>query len=161
MIQHLEGCVFIERMCLSIVGRSHVTPNLAPNRHFTSVAERILSKRRESVFFLAQQLLVMASGEEPPKEMTEREKLREKLIAEVRAMTEFMTVSEKLEIYALGQQAKQGDVDVKAPMMLRVRERAKWDAWNKLKGMSQEDARQNFLARALELKERYGDKIKK
>ena len=106
----------------------------------------------------------MASGEEPAQEeapKTEREKLVEKLVEEVRALTEFMTVSEKLEIYALGQQAKFGDVNCKAPMMLRVRERAKWDAWNKLKGMPQDDAKQNFLARALELKERYGDKVKK
>ena len=99
-----------------------------------------------------------AQGEAPK---SEREKLVEKLIAEVRAMTEFMTVSEKLEIYALGQQSRHGDVNVKAPLRLRVRERAKWDAWNKLKGMTQDDARQNFLARALELKERYGDKMKK
>ena len=91
----------------------------------------------------------------------EREKLRERLIVEVREMTEFMTVSEKLEIYALGQQAKQGDVDVKAPAALKVKERAKWDAWNKLKGMPQEDAKKKFVTRALELKERYGDKVKK
>ena len=107
----------------------------------------------------------MASGgEEPAQEeapKTEREKLVEKIVSEVRAMTEFMTISEKLEIYALGQQAKHGDVNCKAPMMLRIRERAKWDAWNKLKGMPQEDARQNFLARALELKDRYWDMVKK
>ena len=107
----------------------------------------------------------MASGGEQPAQgeapKSEREKLVEKLIAEVRAMTEFMTVSEKLEIYALGQQSRYGDVNCKAPIMFRVRERAKWDAWNKLKGMPQDEAKQNFLARALELKERYGDKVKK
>lgn len=102
----------------------------------------------------------LGEGGEAP-EKTEREKLAEKIIQEVRALTEFMTISEKLEIYALGQQSKFGDVNTKPPMRFRIRERTKWDAWNKLKGMSQEDAKKNFLARALELKERYGGKVKK
>ena len=103
----------------------------------------------------------MASTEEEVlgedgKPLGPQEKLARRLAEEIRVLTDLMTISEKLEIYGLSQQAKHGDVNTPQPMRLWVRERAKWDAWAKLKGMPQNDAKEKFLLRAIELKDKYG-----
>ena len=94
--------------------------------------------------------------DENGKPLTPQEKLARRLEEEIRVLLDLMTISEKLEIYGLSQQAKHGDVDTPQPIRLWVRERAKWDAWNKLKGMPQKEAKEQFLMRALELKDKYG-----
>ena len=50
-----------------------------------------------------------------------------------------------LKIYALYKQASEGDVDGKRPGFADMVGRAKWDAWNELKGQSQDDARQAYV----------------
>ena len=42
-------------------------------------------------------------------------------------------------------QATLGDVQGKQPWATSFEARAKWDAWNKLKGMSKEEAMQGYL----------------
>ncbi|KAG8125137.1 hypothetical protein E2320_020385 [Naja naja] len=42
------------------------------------------------------------------------------------------------------------------PGMFDLKGKAKWDAWNKLKGMSKEDAIKVYIAKVNELKEKYG-----
>lgn len=58
----------------------------------------------------------------------------------------------KLEFYALYKQATEGDVKGKKPGMLDVVGRAKYNAWEKLKGMSSEEAMQKYVDRLNELK---------
>ncbi|MDF1484948.1 acyl-CoA-binding protein [Ramlibacter sp. H39-3-26] len=50
-----------------------------------------------------------------------------------------------LKIYALYKQAVQGDVQGERPGFTDVVGRAKWDAWNKLKGTAGDAARQQYI----------------
>ncbi|MES2719061.1 MAG: acyl-CoA-binding protein [Pseudomonadota bacterium] len=50
-----------------------------------------------------------------------------------------------LKIYALFKQASAGDVDGKRPGFTDMVGRAKWDAWNGLKGTSADDAMQDYI----------------
>lgn len=56
------------------------------------------------------------------------------------------TTDEKLEYYALFKQATIGDVQGEQPWAVQFEARAKWDAWNKLKGTSKEDAMRKYVA---------------
>jgi acyl-CoA-binding protein len=51
-----------------------------------------------------------------------------------------------LELYALYKQGSQGDVSGGRPGMLDVKGRAKFDAWQKRKGMSKEAAMEAYVA---------------
>ena len=50
-----------------------------------------------------------------------------------------------LKIYALYKQASAGDVDGKRPGFTDMVGRAKWDAWNELKGQTQDEAQQAYI----------------
>ena len=50
-----------------------------------------------------------------------------------------------LKIYALYKQGSQGDNSDKKPGFGDMVGRAKWDAWNTLKGTSQDDAMQQYI----------------
>jgi acyl-CoA-binding protein len=50
-----------------------------------------------------------------------------------------------LKIYALYKQATEGDVDGKRPGFTDMVGRAKWDAWNELKGQSSDEAKQAYV----------------
>ena len=50
-----------------------------------------------------------------------------------------------LKIYGLYKQATTGDVTEKKPGFGDMVGRAKWDAWNALKGTSQDDAKQQYV----------------
>jgi acyl-CoA-binding protein len=56
--------------------------------------------------------------------------------------------SEKLELYALFKQASSGDATGERPGMMNFVARAKWDAHNALRGMSVEEAQQQYTQRA-------------
>ncbi|KAF9186365.1 hypothetical protein BGZ51_002059 [Haplosporangium sp. Z 767] len=52
-----------------------------------------------------------------------------------------------LELYSLYKQATIGDCNVDRPTgLLNAKEKAKWDAWNGKKGLSQEDAEKQYIA---------------
>ncbi len=51
-----------------------------------------------------------------------------------------------LKIYALYKQASVGDVDAERPGFTDMVGRAKWDAWNALKGSSTNAAMQDYIA---------------
>jgi diazepam-binding inhibitor (GABA receptor modulating acyl-CoA-binding protein) len=67
------------------------------------------------------------------------------------AVTESKQLPEKpdnmtlLKIYALYKQASAGDVDGKRPGFSDMVGRAKWDAWNGLKGTSADGAMQDYI----------------
>ena len=50
-----------------------------------------------------------------------------------------------LQIYALYKQASVGDVDGDRPGFIDLVGRAKWDAWNELKGRTAEQAMQDYI----------------
>ncbi|TXI18231.1 MAG: acyl-CoA-binding protein [Roseateles sp.] len=50
-----------------------------------------------------------------------------------------------LKIYALFKQASAGDVEGSRPGFTDMVGRAKWDAWNELKGTSADDAMQQYI----------------
>ena len=64
---------------------------------------------------------------------------------------------EKLKMYALGKQALIGDCNTDRPGMLDFTGKAKWDAWDALKGKSKDDAMQEYIDELARQKEVYGD----
>ena len=50
-----------------------------------------------------------------------------------------------LKIYALYKQASRGDADGERPGFADMVGRAKWDAWNGLKGKSADEAMQDYI----------------
>ncbi|MEO9524500.1 MULTISPECIES: acyl-CoA-binding protein [Marinobacter] len=58
----------------------------------------------------------------------------------------------KLEFYALYKQATEGDVSGKRPGMMDFVARAKFDAWDKLKGTPSEEAMQQYIDKLNALK---------
>lgn len=52
----------------------------------------------------------------------------------------------QLDLYGLFKQATVGDVSGARPGMFDMRGRAKWDAWDKRKGMNAEQAMEAYVA---------------
>ncbi|MCV2365687.1 acyl-CoA-binding protein [Paucibacter sp. DJ1R-11] len=50
-----------------------------------------------------------------------------------------------LKLYALYKQGSSGDVDGSRPGFTDMVGRAKWDAWNELKGQTQDEAMQSYI----------------
>jgi len=50
-----------------------------------------------------------------------------------------------LKLYALFKQGSSGDVEDKRPGFTDMVGRAKWDAWNELKGISNDEAMQQYI----------------
>ncbi|GGI20676.1 acyl-CoA-binding protein [Oxalicibacterium faecigallinarum] len=57
-----------------------------------------------------------------------------------------------LKIYALFKQASSGNVEGEQPAMTDFVARAKWDAWNNLKDLSADDAKQQYIDLITDLK---------
>lgn len=63
-----------------------------------------------------------------------------------RANTNFnLNNTEKLEMYKYYKQATVGDVEGSRPGMFSMKARAKWDAWNSVKGMTKEEAQTAYV----------------
>ncbi|AIT09997.1 3-hydroxyacyl-CoA dehydrogenase [Candidatus Francisella endociliophora] len=79
--------------------------------------------------------------------MSELEKKFEEMLTAVKDATiDFKPDnSQKLKLYAFYKQVKEGDNDTKKPSALKMVERAKWMAWDAIKGMSKEDAMRGYL----------------
>ena len=57
-----------------------------------------------------------------------------------------------LKLYALYKQASAGDVDGKRPGFTDMVGRAKWDAWNEIKGVGKDDAMKQYVSLIEDLK---------
>jgi diazepam-binding inhibitor (GABA receptor modulating acyl-CoA-binding protein) len=57
----------------------------------------------------------------------------------------------KLSLYKFFKQATVGDCDTERPGIFDQVGRAKWDAWNSLKGTSSEDAKEAYIKLVEEL----------
>ena len=69
----------------------------------------------------------------------------EQAVAESKNLPERPDNMTMLKIYALYKQASAGDVDGKRPGFTDMVGRAKWDAWNELKGQSSDEAKQAYI----------------
>jgi acyl-CoA-binding protein len=69
----------------------------------------------------------------------------EKAVADSKTLSERPDNQTLLKLYALYKQASSGDVDGKRPGFTDMVGRAKWDAWNELKGTSANDAMKQYV----------------
>jgi len=69
----------------------------------------------------------------------------ETAVAESKQLPEKPDNMTLLKIYALYKQATAGDVEGKRPGFTDMVGRAKWDAWNELKGKPGEEAMQEYI----------------
>ena len=76
----------------------------------------------------------------------------EKAQADSKKLAERPDNNTLLKIYALYKQGSTGDVEGKRPGFTDMVGRAKWDAWNAIKGLSQNDAMTQYVALINDLK---------
>jgi acyl-CoA-binding protein len=76
----------------------------------------------------------------------------EKAVAESKNLAERPDNSTLLKMYAMYKQATTGDVEGKRPGFTDMVGRAKWDAWNEIKGTKAEEAMKQYIALVNELK---------
>ena len=76
----------------------------------------------------------------------------DKAVAESKSLPEKPDNATLLQIYALYKQATAGDVEGKRPGFSDMVGRAKWDAWNEIKGTGAEDAMKQYVALIDDLK---------
>ena len=67
----------------------------------------------------------------------------------------------KLQFYALFKQITTGKNTSKSPSRLKLIERAKWDAWNKLGNMNKEDAMKQYVNELTKTDSEWKEKSKK
>ncbi|XP_037371176.1 acyl-CoA-binding protein-like [Talpa occidentalis] len=80
----------------------------------------------------------------------------DKAAEEVKNLKTKPTYEEMLFIYSQYKQATVGDVNTERPGMMDFKGKAKWDAWNGLKGTSKDNAMKACIAKVEELKGKYG-----
>ena len=66
-------------------------------------------------------------------------------VADSKNLSERPDNATMLQLYALYKQASEGDVESKRPGFTDMVGRAKWDAWNELKGKSADEAKQAYV----------------
>ena len=69
----------------------------------------------------------------------------EKAVADSKQLPEKPDNATLLKIYALYKQATSGDVEGKRPGFTDMVGRAKWDAWNEIKGKDGQEAMQEYV----------------
>lgn len=69
----------------------------------------------------------------------------EQAVADSKKLSEKPDNTTLLKIYSLYKQATAGDVEGKRPGFTDIVGRAKWDAWNELKGKSAGEAMQTYV----------------
>lgn len=74
-----------------------------------------------------------------------------KAAEEVKELRAPASDADLLELYSLYKQATVGDCNTTRPGMLDIRGKAKWDAWDKRKGMSQDAAKEQYIQKVEEL----------
>lgn len=69
----------------------------------------------------------------------------DKAVADSKKLSERPDNATLLKLYALYKQATEGDNETKKPGMMDMVGRAKWGAWDELKGTDSEDAMQQYI----------------
>ncbi|CAE6519060.1 unnamed protein product [Rhizoctonia solani] len=71
------------------------------------------------------------------------------------------TQDQQLKFYSLFKQGTIGDVNTTRPGLLDFTGKAKWDAWNAVKGKSKEDAQKEYVETLLEVLKESGSEDSK
>lgn len=69
----------------------------------------------------------------------------EQACSDIKTYGKDVSNDDKLKLYGLYKQATIGDCNIQKPGILDLVGRAKWDAWNELKGKSKEDAKKEYV----------------
>ncbi|XP_078040644.1 acyl-CoA binding protein 1 [Augochlora pura] len=77
---------------------------------------------------------------------------------EVKELSSQPSDADMLELYSLYKQATVGDCNTPRPSVLHFKSKAKWDAWDRKKGTSQESAKENYIQKVAELVASIGKK---
>uniref|UniRef100_A0A674NG91 Acyl-CoA binding domain containing 7 n=1 Tax=Takifugu rubripes TaxID=31033 RepID=A0A674NG91_TAKRU len=80
----------------------------------------------------------------------------EKIAEDVKKVKTRPTDQELLDLYGLYKQAIVGDVNTGRPGLLDLKGKAKWDAWESRKGMSQDEAMSDYINLGNEVISKYG-----
>ncbi|XP_036929060.1 acyl-CoA-binding domain-containing protein 7 isoform X2 [Acanthopagrus latus] len=80
----------------------------------------------------------------------------EKIAEDVKNVKTRPSDQELLDLYGLYKQALVGDINTDRPGMLDMKGKAKWDAWNSRKGMSNDDAMSAYITLGKEVISKYG-----
>ncbi len=78
--------------------------------------------------------------------MTDLQADFEAALANTRKLTQRPDNATLLQLYGLYKQVTEGDISTQKPGFSDLVGRAKWDAWNKLKGTAADDARRRYIA---------------
>jgi acyl-CoA-binding protein len=84
--------------------------------------------------------------------MSDLESRFQQAVADSKKLPERPDNATMLKLYALFKQSTDGDVDGKRPGFTDMIGRAKWDAWNEIKGSSKDDAMQQYVSLIEDLK---------
>lgn len=74
-----------------------------------------------------------------------------KAAEEVKKLKTTPSDADMLELYSLFKQGTVGDCNTDKPGMFDFKGKAKWEAWNGRKGMSQDDAKEAYVKKVEEL----------
>eukprot|EP00793_Prasinoderma_coloniale_P000942 PRCOL_00007032-RA len=77
----------------------------------------------------------------------------DKAAEEAKALPASTSQEDQLILYGLFKQANIGDNTAPKPGMLDFKGKAKWEAYSKNKGMSKDEAMENYIAKVAELQE--------
>jgi diazepam-binding inhibitor (GABA receptor modulating acyl-CoA-binding protein) len=91
---------------------------------------------------------------EPPMAVTDKK--FEAAANDIKKLTRRPDDEDMLRLYALYKQGSEGDVQGERPGAFSFVDRAKYDAWAKLKGTDQAKARENYVKLVERLKKSYG-----
>lgn len=83
--------------------------------------------------------------------MTDLEAQFKQSLKDVKTLTKRPSNADMLILYSLFKQGSKGDVGGKRPGMLDMVGRAKYDAWNKLKGTGKDEAMKQYIAKVKSL----------
>ncbi|RZF45746.1 hypothetical protein LSTR_LSTR012677 [Laodelphax striatellus] len=76
-------------------------------------------------------------------------------VSRVRDLTQKPSDDELLELYGLFKQATEGDNTADRPGITNLKGRYKWDSWTAKKGLSKEDAQNEYVAKVKQLMTKY------
>ncbi|XP_043259216.1 acyl-CoA-binding protein-like [Colletes gigas] len=68
-----------------------------------------------------------------------------KATEEVKGLSSQPSDNDMLDLYSLYKQATVGDCNTQRPGMFDFKGKAKWDAWDRRKGTSQDDAKEQYI----------------
>ena len=83
--------------------------------------------------------------------MTDKAKYFEKAASDVVKHVKELSNEKKLKLYGLFKQAKFGDNNTEKPGLLDFKGKAKWEAWNEVKGKDREVAKNEYVEFVLTL----------